>query len=410
MDATTQHHEPKHVRVEDNVLVRGHGRYVADAPLPNQAYAYFVRSPHAFARIVSVDIAAALQGAGRGRRAHGEGHGGHRQSRPPSAGARARRQGAGDSAPAGARRRAGRAYRRAGGDGGGGKRGRGAGRRRTGRGRIRGNDAGHRRARGVARGRAAGVAAGARQSRGRLAGAESRSRRQRQEGRRDFRFRQTCRARRVHEPAHGRQLHGAARRHRELRRRDRQLLHAHLLAGRRRHARRHHGDHESAEGARARHHRGRRRRLRHQDRALSGKHRDPGRRQEIRPSDPLDVDALRSVPHRQPGARHLLRGRTGARREGKIPGAAGAQCRQSRRLCGSGRRQYPDDEFHPLPARHVRHQTHGRVGKVRLHQHHPDRALSRRRAAGSELHPRARGRRGGARSAASIRSNCAGAT
>ena len=53
MDATTEHHEPKHVRVEDNVLVRGHGRYTADAPLPNQAYAYFVRSPHAFARIVS---------------------------------------------------------------------------------------------------------------------------------------------------------------------------------------------------------------------------------------------------------------------------------------------------------------------------------------------------------------------
>jgi carbon-monoxide dehydrogenase large subunit len=64
MDATTQHHEPKHVRVEDNVLVRGHGRYAADAPLPNQAYAYFVRSPHAFARIVSVDTAAALKAPG----------------------------------------------------------------------------------------------------------------------------------------------------------------------------------------------------------------------------------------------------------------------------------------------------------------------------------------------------------
>jgi aerobic carbon-monoxide dehydrogenase large subunit len=59
MDATTEHHEEKHVRVEDNVLVRGNGRYMADAPLPNQAYAYFVRSPHAFARIVSVDTAAA---------------------------------------------------------------------------------------------------------------------------------------------------------------------------------------------------------------------------------------------------------------------------------------------------------------------------------------------------------------
>jgi len=64
MDATTQHHEPKHVRVEDNVLVRGRGSYAADAPLPNQAYAYFVRSPHAFARIVSVDTSAALKAPG----------------------------------------------------------------------------------------------------------------------------------------------------------------------------------------------------------------------------------------------------------------------------------------------------------------------------------------------------------
>src|SRR3984885_11887328 len=64
MDATTQHHEPKHVRVEDNPLVRGQGRYIADAPLPNQAYAHFVRSPHAFARIVSVDASAALKAPG----------------------------------------------------------------------------------------------------------------------------------------------------------------------------------------------------------------------------------------------------------------------------------------------------------------------------------------------------------
>src|ERR1700728_2336524 len=59
MDAKADHQEEKHVRVEDNVLVRGHGRYVADAPLPNQAYAFFVRSPHAFARIISVDTSGA---------------------------------------------------------------------------------------------------------------------------------------------------------------------------------------------------------------------------------------------------------------------------------------------------------------------------------------------------------------
>ncbi len=32
--------------------------------MPNQAYAYFVRSPHAFARIVSIDIAGAATAPG----------------------------------------------------------------------------------------------------------------------------------------------------------------------------------------------------------------------------------------------------------------------------------------------------------------------------------------------------------
>jgi carbon-monoxide dehydrogenase large subunit len=64
MDATTDRHEDKHVRIEDNVLVRGQGRYMADAPLPNQAYAHFVRSPHAAARIVKVDTSAAERAPG----------------------------------------------------------------------------------------------------------------------------------------------------------------------------------------------------------------------------------------------------------------------------------------------------------------------------------------------------------
>ncbi|MFZ3361483.1 MAG: xanthine dehydrogenase family protein molybdopterin-binding subunit [Xanthobacteraceae bacterium] len=60
MDAKTDADtHPSHGRVEDDVLVRGQGRYVADAPEPNQAYACFVRSPHAFARIVSVDSSGA---------------------------------------------------------------------------------------------------------------------------------------------------------------------------------------------------------------------------------------------------------------------------------------------------------------------------------------------------------------
>ena len=56
------HHAPSLGRVEDDALVRGLGRYIADAPAANQAFAYFVRSPHAFARIVSIDTDAHAPG------------------------------------------------------------------------------------------------------------------------------------------------------------------------------------------------------------------------------------------------------------------------------------------------------------------------------------------------------------
>ena len=64
MDAKLDGRAANEPRVEDDVLVRGHGRYAADAPLPAQAYAYFVRSPHAFANIVGVDVTAALDAGG----------------------------------------------------------------------------------------------------------------------------------------------------------------------------------------------------------------------------------------------------------------------------------------------------------------------------------------------------------
>ena len=51
-------------RVEDDALVRGLGRFAADAPAPDQAIGYFVRSPHAFARIRSVDTSAASSAPG----------------------------------------------------------------------------------------------------------------------------------------------------------------------------------------------------------------------------------------------------------------------------------------------------------------------------------------------------------
>src|SRR5262245_43580565 len=51
-------------RLEDDPLVRGLGRYAADAPLPGQALAYFVRSPHAFADIRSIDTPATKSAPG----------------------------------------------------------------------------------------------------------------------------------------------------------------------------------------------------------------------------------------------------------------------------------------------------------------------------------------------------------
>jgi len=58
MDMKTSHAPTK--RVEDDYLLRGAGRYMADVPLPNQAYACFVRSQHACADVKSIDVKAAL--------------------------------------------------------------------------------------------------------------------------------------------------------------------------------------------------------------------------------------------------------------------------------------------------------------------------------------------------------------
>jgi carbon-monoxide dehydrogenase large subunit len=46
-------------RVEDDALLAGAGRFVDDVSLPGQAHLYFLRSPHAHARITSIDVRAA---------------------------------------------------------------------------------------------------------------------------------------------------------------------------------------------------------------------------------------------------------------------------------------------------------------------------------------------------------------
>ncbi|HEY0439720.1 MAG TPA: xanthine dehydrogenase family protein molybdopterin-binding subunit [Xanthobacteraceae bacterium] len=53
--ATDTHHQHT-PRIEDQALVTGAGRFVDDAATPGQAYAAFVRSPHAFARLRSIDF------------------------------------------------------------------------------------------------------------------------------------------------------------------------------------------------------------------------------------------------------------------------------------------------------------------------------------------------------------------
>src|SRR5260370_1090728 len=47
-------------RKEDARLVTGRGRFSDDSNLPGQAHAYLVRSPHARARVLSIDASAAL--------------------------------------------------------------------------------------------------------------------------------------------------------------------------------------------------------------------------------------------------------------------------------------------------------------------------------------------------------------
>ena len=52
------------LRVEDKRFLRGQGRYTDDINLPNQAWSYILRSPHAHARIRSIDTQAAFRAPG----------------------------------------------------------------------------------------------------------------------------------------------------------------------------------------------------------------------------------------------------------------------------------------------------------------------------------------------------------
>ena len=57
-------------RKEDFRFITGQGQYTDDVVRPGETRAVFVRSPHAHAKIKSIDASAARKHAGRGRRAH----------------------------------------------------------------------------------------------------------------------------------------------------------------------------------------------------------------------------------------------------------------------------------------------------------------------------------------------------
>src|ERR1700688_5005598 len=61
---TTASRAHQHPRVEDDALLRGAGHFMAARHVVNQALGWFVRSPHAFARIGAIDAEQARKAPG----------------------------------------------------------------------------------------------------------------------------------------------------------------------------------------------------------------------------------------------------------------------------------------------------------------------------------------------------------
>src|SRR2546425_7340323 len=71
-------------RFEDPRLLRGGGRYVDDMVLPRMAFGHVLRSPHAHARIRSIDVTAAKAAPGVLAVLAGAGWGASGRGDPPS--------------------------------------------------------------------------------------------------------------------------------------------------------------------------------------------------------------------------------------------------------------------------------------------------------------------------------------
>ncbi len=378
-------------RKEDIRFITGKGQYTDDVTRPGETRAVFVRSPHAHAKIKSIDVSAAKKMPGvvavlTGAAAR------HRQDRQPDLRLDDPFQGRladEDGAASGARGRQGQPRRR---------RRRGRDRRDAGAGARRGREG---------EGRLRGAAGGGRSGQGQIGPADPRDRAQEHDLRMVARRRQGCRRRlrrrqARHQARHRQQPAGAerdraARGDRRIRRRHRPLHALEHLAEPARGAAgdlglRRHGARAQAARDRAR----RRRRLRLEDFHLSGGGRLPVGGAQGEPAGEVDGDRSEAFLTDAHGRDHVTHAELALDEQRQDSGAARQDHRQSRRLYVDVLVVGADLSLRHAAVGPVRHPADLLRGGRGLHQHRAGRCLSRRRAAGSDLRGRAAGGSGGA--------------
>ena len=380
-------------RKEDFRFITGKGQYTDDVVRPGETRAVFVRSPHAHAKIKSIDVSAAktmpgvvavLTGADLatdkignlicGWMIHSK-DGTPMKMAPHPALASGKVNCVGDAVAVVIAE----------------THGAGARRRREGQGRLRGAAGGGRSGQGAGAGRAADP------RRHRQEHDLSVASRRRQGDGRGLCRRQARHQARHHQQPPGAERDGAARGARRIRRRHRP---AHAVEHVAEPARRPPGDlrlHRHGAGAQiARDRARRRRRLRLEDFHLSGRSRLPVGLAQGAAAGEVDGGSLGILPDRRAWPRPRHPRRTGARRQRQDPGAARQDDRQSRRLHVDVLVVGADLSLRHAAVGPIRHPVDLLRGRRGLHQHRAGRRLSRRRAPGSDLRGRAAGRSGGA--------------
>ena len=194
---------------------------------------------------------------------------------------------------------------------------------------------------------------------------------------------------RVHQQPAGAECDGAARRNRRIRCRQRKLDAVERIAEPARRPAgdrcvRRHGAREQAARDRAR----RRRRLRLEDLHLSGGGRLPVGGAQARPAGEVDLRALGELHHRRAWPRSRHQGADGVRRRGQDHRPEGAHDRQYRRLHVDLLFRHPDLLLCAAAVRAISDPAHLLRSRRGLHQHGTGRCVSRRGAPGSDLRRR----------------------